>query len=70
MYGIVEFKMYLTSIFKMKDLFEVDILLGIKFKKHSSGSIVNQSYYIDKILDKFKYLNIKEANTLFDSNMK
>jgi len=33
MIGIVETKRYLTSIFKMKDLGEVDIILGIKVKK-------------------------------------
>ena len=26
--------------------------------------------YIEKILDKFKHLNVKEANTLFDPSMK
>jgi hypothetical protein len=33
MIGIVETKRYLTSIFKMKDLGEVDTILGIKVKK-------------------------------------
>jgi protein associated with RNAse G/E len=37
MIGIVETKRYLTSIFKMKYLGEVDRILGIKVKKHSSG---------------------------------
>jgi hypothetical protein len=70
MNGIVETKWYLTSIFKIKDLGEVDTILGIKLKKHSSGYALNQSYYIEKMLDKFKYLNIKKANTMFDSSMK
>jgi len=68
--GIVETKRYLTSIFKMKDLGEVDTILRIKVKKHSSGYTLNQSYYIEKMLDKFKHLNIKEANTPFDFSMK
>jgi len=67
---IVEIKKYLTFIFKIKDLCEVDTLLGIKFKKHSSCYILNQSHYIEKILDKFKHFNIKETNTSFDSSMK
>jgi len=54
----------------MKDLGEVDIILGFKVKKYSSCYAFNQSYYIKKMIDKFKYLNIKEANTLFDSSMK
>jgi protein associated with RNAse G/E len=33
MIGIVEIKRYLTSIFKMKDLSEVDTILCIKVKK-------------------------------------
>jgi hypothetical protein len=33
MIGIVETKKYLTYIFKMKDLGEVDTILGIKVKK-------------------------------------
>jgi len=70
MIRIVETKRYLTYIFKMKDLGEVDIILGIKVKKHNSGYALNQSYYIEKMLDKFKHLNINEAKTPFDSNMK
>ena len=70
MIGIVETKRYLTSIFKMKDLGEVETILGIKVKKHSSGYALNQSYYIEKMLDKFKHLNIKKANTSFDFSMK
>jgi hypothetical protein len=62
MIEIVETKRYLTSIFKMKDLDEVNTILGIKVKKHSSGYALNQSHYIKKMLDKFKHLNIKEAN--------
>jgi ribonuclease I len=54
----------------MKDLGEVDTILGIKVKKHSSCYAFNQSYYIEKMIDKFKYLNIKETNTLFDFSMK
>jgi len=67
---IVEIKRYFTFIFKMKDLGEVDTILGIKVKKHSSCYAFNQSYYIEKMIDKFKYLNIKETNTLFDFSMK
>jgi hypothetical protein len=70
MVGIVETKRYLTSIFKIKDLGEVDIILNIKVKKHSNGYAFNQSYYIKKILDKFKHLNIKKANISFEYSIK
>ncbi|XP_071928279.1 uncharacterized protein [Coffea arabica] len=35
--GVVETKKYLSSKFKMKDLGEVDTILGIKVKRHSEG---------------------------------
>jgi hypothetical protein len=70
MIGIVEIKRYFTSIFKMKGLGEVDIILGIKVKKHSSGYALNQLHYIEKMLNKFKHLNKKEVDTPFNSSMK
>jgi hypothetical protein len=70
MKGVYETKKYLTSMFKMKDLNEVDTILGIKVKKHSEGYALCQSHYIEKMLLKFKHLGIKEANTPFDSSIK
>ena len=37
MLGILETKKYLFSNFKMKDLGEVDTILGIKVRKHNGG---------------------------------
>ena len=37
MKGVTETKKYLNSMFKMKDLNEVDTILGIKVKKYSGG---------------------------------
>ena len=37
MIEIIETKRYFTSIFKKKDLCEVDAILSIKVKKHSNG---------------------------------
>ena len=54
----------------MKDMGEVDTILGIKIKKHSGGYALCQSHYIDKILSKFNHLGIKEANTPFDVSNK
>jgi hypothetical protein len=70
MKGVYETKKYLTSMFKMKDLNEVDTILGIKVKKHSGGYALCQSHYIEKEFLKFKHLGIKEANTHFDSSIK
>ncbi|KAJ9536586.1 hypothetical protein OSB04_un000235 [Centaurea solstitialis] len=68
--GIFETKKYLSSNFKMKDLGEVDTILGIKVKRIGSQISLSQSHYIEKILTKFQHLNIKEFNTPFDSCVK
>ena len=70
MLGITETKNFLTSKFKMKDLNEVDTILGIKITKHDSGFILNQIHYIEKLLDKYQYLKIKEYSTPYDSSVK
>ncbi|KAJ9547348.1 hypothetical protein OSB04_019891 [Centaurea solstitialis] len=68
--GISETKKYLSSNFKMKDLGEVDTILGIKVKRTGSQISLSQSHYIQKIPTKFQHLNIKEFNTPFDSCVK
>uniref|UniRef100_A0A2N9EZP4 CCHC-type domain-containing protein n=1 Tax=Fagus sylvatica TaxID=28930 RepID=A0A2N9EZP4_FAGSY len=70
MLGVCETKKYLASVFKMKDLNEVDTILGIKVKRHSEGYALCQNHYIEKVLLKYKHLNVKEVNTPFDSNYK
>jgi hypothetical protein len=47
MKDVFETKKYLTSMFKMKDLNEVDTILWIKVKKHSGGYSLCQSHYIE-----------------------
>ncbi|TLX67428.1 hypothetical protein E9993_23285, partial [Labilibacter sediminis] len=44
--GILETKKYLSSNFKMKDLGEVDTILGIKVKRVGSQISLSQSHYI------------------------
>ncbi|KAJ9566572.1 hypothetical protein OSB04_002538 [Centaurea solstitialis] len=68
--GILETKNYISSNFKMKDLGEVDTILGIKVRRSESEISLSQSHYIEKILTKFQHLNIKEFNTPFDSCVK
>uniref|UniRef100_A0A2N9GRF5 CCHC-type domain-containing protein n=2 Tax=Fagus sylvatica TaxID=28930 RepID=A0A2N9GRF5_FAGSY len=70
MLGVCETKKYLASVFKMKDLNEADTILGIKVKRHSEGYALCQNHYIEKVLLKYKHLNVKEVNTPFDSNYK
>nr|GEV33469.1 phospholipase-like protein [Tanacetum cinerariifolium] len=54
--------------FIIKDLNEVDTILGIKVKRHNGGYALNQCHYIDKIIDKFWHLNIEKANTPYESS--
>jgi hypothetical protein len=68
--GISETKKYLSSNFKMKDLGEVDTILGIKVKREGSQISLCQSHYIEKVLTKFQHLNFKEYNTPFDPSVK
>ena len=70
MKGVCETKKYLSSIFQMKDLNKVDIILGIKIKRHSEGFLLCQSHYVEKVLQRFEHLNIKEANTPFNQIIK
>ncbi|RVX02495.1 Retrovirus-related Pol polyprotein from transposon TNT 1-94 [Vitis vinifera] len=70
MRGIIETKKFLSSTFKMKDLGEVDTILGIKVKRNSGGYALNQTHYIEKVVSKFSHLKIKDANTPFDSSIK
>ncbi|RVW22265.1 Retrovirus-related Pol polyprotein from transposon TNT 1-94 [Vitis vinifera] len=70
MKGIIETKRFLSSTFKMKDLGEVDTILGIKVKRNSRGYALNQTHYIEKVVSKFSHLKIKDANTPFDSSIR
>ena len=48
----------------------LDTILGIKIRRNSEGCVLRQTHYVEKVLDKFSHLKIKEANMPFDSNMK
>jgi len=50
---INEAKRLLSSLFEMKDLREVDVILGIKLRKTKSGFSLCQSHYIEKMLKRF-----------------
>lgn len=45
----------------MKNLNKVYTILDIKVKKHIGGYAI---CYVEKMLTKFKYLEVKEANNL------
>ncbi|GJT53730.1 retrovirus-related pol polyprotein from transposon TNT 1-94, partial [Tanacetum coccineum] len=68
--GILETKSYSSLNFKMKDLGEVDTILGVKVRRTNNQLSLSQSHYINKILTKFRHLDIKECNTPFDTSVK
>ena len=43
----------------MKDLGPVDVILGIKLIKKNDGMVLTQSHYVEKILKKFIYFDVK-----------
>ena len=56
MKGVCETKKYLSPMFQMKDLNEVDTILGIKTKRHSEGFSLCQSHYVEKVLQRLNIL--------------
>ena len=62
-------KRMLSKSFDMKDLGVADFILGIKIYRPPQGLALSQSHYIDKVLDKFKYLNFKEVKTPINLNL-
>ena len=61
-------KCMLASKFNMKDPGVADVILGTKILKTPNGLAFSQTHYIQKVLEKFKYLNFKRAKTPIDVN--
>ncbi|PHT28771.1 hypothetical protein CQW23_31632 [Capsicum baccatum] len=59
-------KRMLESKFDMKDLGVADVILGIRIHRTSQGLALSQSPYIEKVLDKFKYMEFGIAKTPLD----
>ena len=53
----------------MKNLGQVDTILGIKVRQHSGDFALSQSHYVEKVLKHFSHLNIKEENAPFDPSV-
>ena len=56
MKGVCETKKYLSFMFQMKDLNEIDTILGIKIKRHSEGFTLCQSHYVEKVIQDLNIL--------------
>ncbi|GJU26843.1 zinc finger, CCHC-type containing protein [Tanacetum coccineum] len=63
-------KEFLSSRFSMKDIWEANVILGIKIKHESNGIAISQSHYIEKVLKKFNYFDCTPVSTLMDTSEK
>ncbi|GKC09820.1 zinc finger, CCHC-type containing protein, partial [Tanacetum coccineum] len=63
-------KEFLSSRFSMKDMGEVDVILGIRIKHESNGIAISQSHYIEKVLKKFNYFDCILVSTPMDTSEK
>nr|GFB56852.1 uncharacterized mitochondrial protein AtMg00810-like [Tanacetum cinerariifolium] len=50
----------------MSSMGELTFFLGLQVKQKSDGIFISQDKYIDEILRKFKYTDVKPASTLMD----
>ncbi|GJY33512.1 zinc finger, CCHC-type containing protein [Tanacetum coccineum] len=57
---------FLSSKFSMKDMGEVDVIVGIKIKHENKGIVITQSPYIEKILKKFNREDCSAVSTPMD----
>ena len=62
-------KKMLTNYFDMKDMGVADVILGIKIAKTSSGLILSQCHYIEKILKRFNQYDDNPIKTPVDLNL-
>ncbi|GJW76476.1 zinc finger, CCHC-type containing protein [Tanacetum coccineum] len=56
--------------FFMKDMWEADVILGIRIKQESNGISISQSHYIEKVLKKFNYFDCTPVSTPMDTSVK
>ena len=70
MHFINDVKSFLSNNFDMKDLSPLDVILGIKLIKKNDGMVLTQSHYVEKLLRKFNYFDVKLVSILYDSSIK
>jgi len=54
----------------MKDLGPVDVILGIKLIKKYDDIVLTQSHYVEKLLKKFNYFDVKLVSMPYNSYIK
>ena len=63
-------KLFLSTNFDMKDLGEVNIILGIKVIRSNDGIMLAQEHYVERILKKFECWEVTPVATPYDVNSK
>nr|AAL31082.1 putative polyprotein [Oryza sativa Japonica Group] len=66
---INEVKSFLSQNFDMKDLGVVDVILNIKLIRGENGITLLQSHYVEKILNRFGYIDSKPSPTPYDPSL-
>ena len=67
---INERKNFLSKKFDMKDLGVANVILDVKLIKHDVGIILTQSNYVESLLKKFNFYNVKQVSTPFDPHLR
>lgn len=65
---INDIKKFLSYYFDMKDLVEIDLILGMKIIRSPISSI-SKSYYTQLLIDKFSYSNFSPVSSPFDPSI-
>nr|ABF98658.1 retrotransposon protein, putative, Ty1-copia subclass [Oryza sativa Japonica Group] len=66
---INEVKSFLSQNFDMKDLGVGDVILNIKLNRCENVITLLQSHYVEKILNRFGYIDSKPSPTPYDPNL-
>nr|GEX37752.1 hypothetical protein [Tanacetum cinerariifolium] len=61
-----EFEVPMHDKFQMSSMGELTFFLGMQVKQKLDGIFISHDKYVDEILRKFKYEDVKPANTLMD----
>nr|CAE02261.2 OSJNBb0058J09.8 [Oryza sativa Japonica Group] len=66
---INDVKSFLSQNFDMKDLGVADVILNIKLIRGENGITLLQSHYVEKILNRFGYIDSKPSPTPYDPSL-
>ncbi|WVZ78251.1 hypothetical protein U9M48_025994 [Paspalum notatum var. saurae] len=66
---INEVKSFISTKFDMKGLREADFILNIKLIKDESGITLSQTHYVEKVLSRFGYIDIKPSPNPYDPSV-